>query len=116
MAIFDECLFPVLPLSVTARVHELLELTVGDFIAIDPESRERNRRQNVRGWRARHPNHSLRNGTVRVKCHRNCSRYSEYLIRGSKPCLDGAQPVISPVWYLRKHDGRHAHKLPLRKV
>ena len=58
----DQRLFPVLAVLVAAAVHEIFELTVGDFVFIDPVVREMNRRRTAHLKLARrHPYHSRRN-------------------------------------------------------
>ena len=60
-AILDEWLFPVLAVLIAAAVHEVFELTVGDFVFIDPVFRELNRRRAAHLIIARrHPDHTRR--------------------------------------------------------
>src|SRR5262245_47804805 len=57
-AFFQEWLLPIFRLSVAARVDKFLELTIGDLVAVDPETWKREDGLNLACRRGRHPHHS----------------------------------------------------------
>src|SRR5499426_4775372 len=116
MALPEKWLLPKLPFAVAARIHKFLELTIGDFVAVHPETRKRNTGLNLCGRRGRYTYNPQRNRAVRMERDVDLSCRAEYLIRSNKSIFDDTHPVIAPVGYLRKSDRRLAHELPFRKI
>src|ERR1035441_8088908 len=110
MPIFDEGLLPILLLTVSTCVHELLVLLVGDLVAVHPK-RVRPGSLLV----GRDADHAGRN---RIR-----SLQSQLHVYAAKGLVDGcesflyrADAIVAPVWDPIERQWSLAQKLPLLQI